>query len=253
MPARRVNSAPAPAPALAPASAQAPPGTHGAGERDQEREVEWQLAAADLGVVRRWLAQHPALDGLTIDRLSTQRLHDTYLDTPDWRIFRAGFALRLRDQQGKAEATLKGLRSAREDVADRRELTERLSDGGIRALARAPGPVGSRVRDVVGVEPLRTLFEVRTSRQRFAVRSLDPSQEVGEIALDEARFLPGDGHRRSTRLKRVERVNRPRSRPAGAARESAVHGMRLEACDTKQVRHRPALGGSRAAAESGHG
>src|SRR6185437_2177057 len=99
------------------------------------------------GVVRRWLGRHSILDGLAIERLSTQQLHDTYLDTPDWRIFRAGFALRLRDKQGKAEATLKGLRSARKDVADRRELTEPLPDGGIKALALASGPVGSRVRD----------------------------------------------------------------------------------------------------------
>jgi len=141
---------------------------------------------------------------LTIERLPTQQLHDTYLDTPDWRIFRAGFALRLRDKQGHLEATLKGLRSARKDAADRRELTEPLADGGVKALARAAGPVGSRVRDVAGVKRLRTLFEVRTSRQRFAVRSRDPSQEVGEIALDETRFSRADGNRRTARLKRVE-------------------------------------------------
>jgi CHAD domain-containing protein len=141
---------------------------------------------------------------LTIERLSTQQLHDVYLDTPDWRIFRAGFALRLRDRKGKAEATLKELQSARKDVADRRELTEPLPDGGMKALVRATGSVGSRVRDVAGVEPLRTLFEVRTSRQRFAVRRLDPCQELGEIALDETRFLGSNGPRRSRRLRRVE-------------------------------------------------
>lgn len=198
MPPRRVT----PVPAVAPGPAQAP-GARAAAKPDQEREVEWQLAAPDLGVVRRWLGRHSILDGLAIERLSTQQLHDTYLDTPDWRIFRAGFALRLRAKQGKAEATLKGLRSARKDVADRRELTEPLPDGGIKALALASGPVGSRVRDVAGVEPLRTLFHVRTSRQRFAVRSRDPSQEVGEIALDETRFSR-NGHRRATRLTRVE-------------------------------------------------
>ena len=199
MPSRRVS----PAPALVPVSTPGPD-AHAEGGRDEAREIEWQLAAADLSPVRRWLARHPTLDGLAIDRLATQQLHDTYLDTPDWRIFRAGFALRLRDKQGKTEATLKGLRSARKDIADRRELTEPLPDGGIKALARADGPVGSRVRDVVGVEPLRTLFEVRTSRQRYAVRRRDPSQEVGEIALDETRFCGKDGHHPAARLKRVE-------------------------------------------------
>ncbi len=170
----------------------------------EAREVEWQLTAPDLGVVRRWIDQNPRLDRLSIGPLPAQQLHDTYLDTEDWRLFRAGFALRLRARAGHLEATLKGLHSARDDVADRREITERLSPGGVKALAQATGPVGSRVRDVAGVKPLRTLFEVRTSRQRFAVRDGSPNAAVGEIALDEARFSRGNGHRRPMLLTRVE-------------------------------------------------
>ncbi|MDE2051335.1 MAG: CHAD domain-containing protein, partial [Gammaproteobacteria bacterium] len=185
----------------APSAAQA----KGAGNAGAEaREVEWQLTAPDLAVVRRWLEQHARLDSLSIEPLPAQQLHDTYLDTGDWRILRAGFALRLREKGGHPEATLKGLRSARDDVADRREITEPLSGRGAKALARAAGPVGSRVRDVAGIKPLRTLFEVRTSRQRFAVRRRDCGADVGEIALDEARFSRGDGHRRPMVLTRVE-------------------------------------------------
>jgi len=183
----------APYPMAAPADA-------GAGAR----EVEWQLAAPDLSEVRRWLDQHDAWDGLIIERLPTQQLHDTYLDTEDWRVFRAGFALRLREKAGHTEATLKGLHSAREDIADRRELTEPVPNGRAGALAHATGPVGSRVHDVAGPKPLRTLFEVRTSRQRFAVRSRNPAAEVGEIALDEAQFSRADGQRRPMLLARVE-------------------------------------------------
>jgi CHAD domain-containing protein len=189
------HSRPSPAPTAAPGAGTA------AGEA---REVEWQLTAPDLGVVRRWIDQHPLLDRLSIGPLPAQQLHDTYLDTEDWRLFRAGFALRLRAKAGHVEATLKGLHSARDDVADRREITERLSQGGIKALAHATGPVGSRVRDVAGVKPLRTLFEVRTSRERFAVRNGNPSASVGEIAIDEARFSRGNGYRRPMLLTRVE-------------------------------------------------
>lgn len=141
---------------------------------------------------------------MVIQPLAPQQLHDTYLDTEDWRLFRAGFALRLREKDGRVEATLKGLRSAREDVADRREITERLPEGGLRALAHVQGPVGSRVRDIAGVKPLRTLFQVRTSRQRYAVRSRKPAADLGEIALDEARFARSDGQRRPLVLTRVE-------------------------------------------------
>ena len=192
---RQPSAAPIPVPAAA----------NGGGDAAADaREVEWQLTAPDLGVVRRWLDQHHLLDHLSILPRPAQQLHDIYLDTEDWRLFRAGFALRLRAEAGRFEATLKGLHSARSDVADRREITERLSLGGIKALAQATGAVGSRVRDVAGAKRLRPLFEVRTSRQRFAVRSRDPAADVGEVALDEARFSRGSGQRRPMLLTRVE-------------------------------------------------
>jgi CHAD domain-containing protein len=182
-----------------------PAPANGAGDSGGEpRELEWQLAATDLGVIRHWLGRHSVLDGLIIEPLPTQQLHDVYLDTEDWRVFRAGYALRVRDKDGRFEATLKGLRSSRDDVADRLELTEPLAEGRVKALARAAGPVASRVRDVVGVKPLRRLFEVRTSRERFAVRSGEPDRDVGELALDEAQFSRAYGHRRPMVLRRVE-------------------------------------------------
>lgn len=196
------HSTPTPTPARPPARG------NGGGGDTEAREVEWQLAAPDLGVVQRWLDQHTALDQLRIERLPAQQLQDTYLDTDDWRVFRAGFALRVRSKEGQVEATLKGLRSAREDVADRREISEPLPRGAakeqVKSLAQARGPVGKRVRDVAGVKLLRTLFEVRTSRQRFAVRSRNSAATLGEIALDEARFSRADGHRRPMVLTRVE-------------------------------------------------
>src|ERR1700738_4550612 len=92
------------------------------------REVEWQLASTDLGSVRRWLADHGTIGGLVLEPRSTLQIFDTYLDTDDWRIHRAGFALRIRSESGKSEATLKSLHSASAEVADRRELSETLED-----------------------------------------------------------------------------------------------------------------------------
>src|SRR6185437_6561415 len=189
------------------------------------REVEWQLTAPDLGAVRRWLERHASLDTLRIEPLPTQELHDKYLDTEDWRVFRAGFALRLRGKEGRADATLKGLRSAREDVADRREITEPLPTGRVTALARAAGPVCSRVRDIAGIKALRTLFDIRTSRERFAVRSRDTATVLGEIALDEARFPRGDRHRRPMVLTRVELEA---AGPDSAPLERLVERLRTE-------------------------
>jgi triphosphatase len=212
MPPRTRHPAPAPASGAGTAGVDA-------------RELEWQLAAPDLEGVRRWLEEHPHLDRLSIAPLPPQHLHDTYLDTEDWRLFRAGFALRLREKDGHLEATLKGLRSARDDAADRREISEPLAGDGTRALARAAGPVASRVHDVAGRTPLRTLFELRNSRRRFAVRSLDSAAALGEIALDEARFSRADGHRRTMVLTRVELEA---SGPDPAPLERLAHRLRTE-------------------------
>ncbi|HEX3845431.1 MAG TPA: CHAD domain-containing protein [Steroidobacteraceae bacterium] len=215
----------------APAAAPTPAPANGAGTADGEaREVEWQLTAPDLGPVRRWLDRHAQLDHLSIEPLPPQQLHDSYLDTEDWRVFRAGFALRLREKhKGHVEATLKGLQSAREEVADRREITERVcAEGRARALAQAVGPVGRRVRDVTGVKPLRTLFDVRTSRQRFAVRNHNTVAAVGEIALDEARFSRGNGHQGHRRPMVLTRVELEASGPDSGALEQLAERLCAE-------------------------
>src|SRR6267154_6532419 len=102
--------------------------------RKDGREVEWQLACTDLGSVRRWLADHGTIDGLVLEPRSTLQIVDTYLDTDDWRFHRAGFALRIRSESGKSEATLKSLHSAGAEVADRRELTESLENPGSESI-----------------------------------------------------------------------------------------------------------------------
>ena len=167
------------------------------------REVEWQLACTDLGSVRRWLSDHGTIDGLTLEPRSTQQIFDTYLDTDDWRIHRAGFALRVRSGSGTTEATLKSLHSASAEVADRRELTETLNSSDSEAIRELLGPVGTRVCAVSGARALLPLFELRTSRQRFAVRRSDETRQLGEIALDETVISRPQGEPQASML-RVE-------------------------------------------------
>ncbi len=77
-------------------------------------EIEWQFDALDLRPVERWLAALPTLsiDGdeqLTITALAKppRRLVDSYLDTEDWRMLRAGFVVRTRRRGRQDEITLK--------------------------------------------------------------------------------------------------------------------------------------------------
>src|SRR5882672_2012058 len=167
------------------------------------REVEWQLASTDLGSVRRWLADHGTIDGLVLEPRSTLQIFDTYLDTDDWRIHRAGFALRIRSGSGKSEATLKSLHSASAEVADRRELSETLENSRSESIRQSIGPVGTRVHAVSGAHALLPLFEVRTSRQRFAIRREDEVQQLGEIALDDTVISRPHGEPQ-TSMQRVE-------------------------------------------------
>jgi triphosphatase len=167
------------------------------------REVEWQLACTDLGSVRRWLSEHGTIDGLILEPRSTQQIFDTYLDTDDWRIHRAGFALRVRSESGTTEATLKSLHSAGTEVADRRELTETINSSDSEAIRGSVGPVGMRVCAVSGARALLPLFELRTSRQRFSIRKSDEARQLGEIALDETVISRPHGEPESSML-RVE-------------------------------------------------
>jgi len=167
------------------------------------REVEWQLASTDLASVRRWLDDHGTIDGLVLEPRSTLKIFDTYFDTDDWRIHRAGFALRIRSEDGKSEATLKSLRSKSAEMADRRELSETLENTESESIARSTGPVGIRVHAVSGAHPLQPLFEVHTSRQRYAVHAANDEKPLGEIALDETVISRPHGQPQ-TSIQRVE-------------------------------------------------
>jgi CHAD domain-containing protein len=167
------------------------------------REVEWQLACTDLASVRQWLADHGAIDGLVLEPRSTLQILDIYLDTDDWRIHRAGFALRIRSGSGKSQATLKSLKSASTAVADRRELNETLENSERESIRRLIGPVGQRIHALSGARALLPLFELRTSRQRYAIHREDEAHQLGEIALDESTISRPNGAPQ-TSMQRVE-------------------------------------------------
>ena len=179
------------------------------------REVEWQLASTDLASVRRWLENHATIDGLVVEPRSTLKIFDTYFDTDDWRIFRAGFALRIRSEDGKSEATLKSLRSNSDEMADRREVSESIEDSAsdptgasantssTASILRSKGPVGVRVHAVSGSHSLQPLFEIHTSRQRFAIHAPNDEEPLGEIALDDTVIARPHGQPQ-TSIQRVE-------------------------------------------------
>ena len=155
------------------------------------QEIEWQFDAGDLEPVEGWLGQHDSgSSGLFIAPESTVEITDTYYDTEDWRFYRAGYALRVRNTDGEVEATMKSLTPAEGSLRRRREISELLSDDKPATLKEASGPVGGRSRTLVGGREVRPLFTIKTRRQGFALLlegSAAGSQRdvrIGEISLD---------------------------------------------------------------------
>jgi CHAD domain-containing protein len=163
-------------------------------------EVEWQFDAVHLAPVERWLRGHAGNGHVRVASGAGRSLVDTYVDTEDWRLYRAGYSLRTRHTRGRTEATLKSLASPVDALRTRREISEELPSATPEAILRAAGQLGDRVRAVAGRARLRQLFEVRTRRSTFAL-AVD-GESTGEIALDETTIPVGDGA--PARLRRVE-------------------------------------------------
>ena len=176
------------------------------------QEVEWQFDAGDLAAVARWLREQPADAAVQATFRADAEQNDTYFDTDDWRILRAGYALRVRrSAAGGAEATLKSLHAAEKGVRQRREINEALGgDGSASDIAAAPGAVGQRVRAIAGprrIRALRAIFEVHTRRSVYELTC--GGEPAGEVDLDSTDF-PGDGAVPGAVMQRVEvEVNDP--------------------------------------------
>jgi triphosphatase len=178
------------------------------------REVEWQFDAVDLEPVEAWLRQHSSGSGLIVEPESEEKITDTYYDAEDWRFYRAGYALRVRKAGSNSEATMKSLSPGDGNVRTRREITEPLSDDKPATLGKAPGPVGDRLRSLLGGQKTQPIFEVRTRRQKFALLLEDETGDsengssanrvrIGEVVLDTSEVPIGRG-RESAKISRVE-------------------------------------------------
>jgi triphosphatase len=184
-------------------------------------EIEWQLEAVHLALVDNWLKEHPSAAEVAVVPGGARELNDVYYDTEDWRFYRAGYALRVRNTDGEsAQATMKALAPAEGGLRRRREISQPID--GIKSPKGVSGPVGERVRRLAGTADPRPLFEVRTRRRTFVLRTETPplgeivedtlgnirpqnSEQdamVAEIALDKSEIFANGGD--STHLSRVE-------------------------------------------------
>lgn len=177
---------------------------------ENQQEIEWQFDVDDLGAVESWLHKRAEAGDLQFHFGEPKAHVDSYYDTPDWRLFRAGYVLRVRQAEGEpAEATLKSFGTRKDGLRQRREINERLNFNGIasdsiHSVIRAPGPVGQRLKAVLGkraAHPLRRLFDAHTRRQRIGVYR--DGARLAEIALDDV-SIAADWRRKPVHFRRVE-------------------------------------------------
>lgn len=168
------------------------------------QEVEWQFDALDVRPVRNWLENRSHWDGPAVASRVDREISDTYLDTDDWRLYRAGYALRVRRMgDGELEATMKSLDSVdgASGLRRRREISGRVESAEPETLGQAPGLLGEYLRSLVGPAHLRPIFTVNTRRSAYAL-SLHGTR-VGEVVLDETE-IPLEEGGDPARLRRVE-------------------------------------------------
>jgi triphosphatase len=189
-----------------PAGIRAPRG----GQKNMEKntEQEWQFSAPGLDAARAWLAAQP--HEITDRRLAirpTLELTDTYYDSPDWMIFRAGFALRMRSERTGAdgeqtEVTLKSLSAPHNGLARRTEFSQRIEGADMNAVVATSSGIGERIRELIGERTLTTLFKASTRRERQHLLEAGSDLALAEVDLDETSIeVPSGG---SQQLKRVE-------------------------------------------------
>lgn len=151
---------------------------------------------SDNASVERWLRAQPTYAPVALDDRGEKTQRDTYLDSVDWRVFHAGYSLRVRTKGDASEVTLKALARDTQGPVRRAEFSEA---GEIDVLATSEGPVGERLRLILRGAPLRPLLTVTTRRHTWVVRSA--STDLAEVALDDT---TADSDGVSSTLRRVE-------------------------------------------------
>jgi len=166
------------------------------------REIEVQFSASELAPTNDWLRSQHRRFGFELDPIGEIQIRDTYLDTEDWRIYRAGYKLRARASGKHLELTFKSLSTTPPGtVKDRRELTQVIDPATQSPLLPTIGPVAHWLKSLAGNQTPARLFTVETLRTTFVLRRR--RQPIAEIALDES-LISQAGNRDPVNLRFVE-------------------------------------------------
>ncbi len=152
-------------------------------------EIEAKFILPDRETLGRLESTHALASGLTLSTSRTKNVVDVYMDTPQHRLFAAGYSCRQREVDGHVLITLKSLRRGRGGVYRREELEVALERPA--PTAEWPdSPIRTRVLEIIGDAQLAPWFELRQTR---LVRLIfDGKRLVGELSLDDV-CVTGNG------------------------------------------------------------
>jgi inorganic triphosphatase YgiF len=151
-------------------------------------EIEAKFSIPNQETFKR-LKQVGSMIGYRLSGEQVKNVRDHYLDTASQSLLAHGYACRRREQSGQMLITLKGLGGVEGAIHRREELEVQLQSAQP-PQAWPPGPVRERVLQLVGDEPLKTLFILQQKRH---VRQVSQEQlVVAELSLD-AVWLEIDG------------------------------------------------------------
>jgi len=120
---------------------------------------------------------------------ATGRHLDTYFDTSEFDILRAGWTYRCRQRGGQSTLNLKACGRHDGRVFVRDEIQQPLSRGAVSALHNLPpGPVKNYLDSIVDTRRNRKLFSVATQRRVFAVTSAGSRPSQIELDIDRTRI-----------------------------------------------------------------
>ena len=143
-------------------------------------EVEAKFLIEDGGLVGDLVG---SLDSYDVRSVSAVDVVDEYWDTPDWHLFRAGWAYRWRDCSGDKSMVLKSFGLGDGIVQRRQEIERRVlafpQDGSHPLIAEHVGDRSGGLRS----GDLRKLFRVRTHRRLFGIRMSDGA--LVEVGIDQ--------------------------------------------------------------------
>ena len=130
--------------------------------------------------------------GFVSTEVETKTHIDTYFDTADFALWRAGWTYRCRRSGGTSTLNLKSCGSQSGDVFVREEVDQPLSGAASPGSNELPpGPVQARLDTIIDGEKKRKLFSVASRRRIYAVSRPGDRPVRLELDLDRTRITAG--------------------------------------------------------------